>query len=104
MSSINDIPDEYLACRDLGHAFQPWDVRRFRQEYERVLRCSRCSTFKTQVLDRRGYIQRSWYQYPEQQMENGHAAYVLKGIGRMTVDMRAEIRVMSSEQMRKTGS
>ncbi len=101
--SLEQIPDEYLICRDLCHNWQPSDVRinRRAREIERVLRCRNCSTIRTQVLTLDGYLisGQSFYTYPEQQDADADP-YVLKGVGRLSVDDRAAIRVLSTEYMR----
>lgn len=99
---IEEIPDDYLLCRDLGHLWQPSDVRisRRQREIERVLRCHNCSTLRTQVLTLGGYLipGRSFTRIPEQQdLDADH--YVLKGVGRLSVDAWAAIRVMSTQHM-----
>ena len=89
---IDDIPDEHLVCRDLLHAWAPYDarVRRSdvtgRKEIHRVLRCTRCKTLRTQRLSMDGRILGSSYSdHPE--------GYLLHGGGHLTADERAAIRV-----------
>lgn len=75
-----------LICRDLAHMWAHSTVRRTAGEYERILLCSRCDTIKIQTIDTSGHIVRSRYQYPE--------AYVRpKGLGRITAEERATIRL-----------
>lgn len=57
---------------------------------------------KTQTLSLDGYILRTKFHYPEQMLENGHQPYLVRGIGRLTAELRAEIRVLSSEHMKGT--
>lgn len=92
--SVEDIPDEFLLCRDLGHAWAPYDVRvsRKAQEIHRILQCRTCPTQRTQILSLDGEIRRSKYDYPE--------GYVLSGVGHLTVADRAHVRVMSTNHWR----
>jgi hypothetical protein len=96
--TIDDISDQFLECRDYGHAWRASDVKisRKAQEIHRVFACLHdCGTLRTQVLSSDGYILRSFYTYPE--------GYVLPGIGRLSVDDRARIRVMGTQQLKATG-
>lgn len=95
--SVDDIPSEYLICRDLGHAWAPHDVKISRKygEIHRVLKCRQCPTQRTQVLSIDGGLKRNKYDYPEH--------YTLRGVGRLTVDDRAHIRVASTQVMRSGG-
>jgi hypothetical protein len=96
--SIEDIADQFLACRDYGHAWRAYDVRidKKYKEIHRVFSCLHdCGTQRTQVLSGNGHILRSFYTYPE--------GYVLAGIGRLNVDDRAAIRVMGTNFMKSHG-
>ena len=64
------IPDEYLMCRDLMHA---WDADtatvgrnkpRRRREVRQTLRCTRCHTVKTRIMTTTGELIRNSYAYP----------------------------------------
>jgi hypothetical protein len=92
--TVNDIPDQYLMCRDLGHNWLPHDVKVSRKagEIHRILRCANCPTRRVQVLTLDGYRVRSRYEYPEQQ-DSEAIPYVLKGMGHLSVDDLAAIRV-----------
>lgn len=92
--TIDDIPAEYLICRDLGHAWAPHDVKISRKfgEIHRVLRCRSCPTERTQVLSIDGGLKKNKYEYPEH--------YTLRGVGRLSVDDRAHIRVASTQVMK----
>lgn len=90
MSDIDSIPERYLWCRDVMHAWDPYNARMNRNkvtrrnEIHQVLICTRCSTLKTRVLTTNGEPIRNSYVYP-----NG---YLLKDKGRMTPADRAMIR------------
>lgn len=102
--SIEDIPEEFLLCRDLGHAWAPFDVKvsRKAQEIHRILQCRSCPTQRIQILDTNGYRLRSKYVYPED-VDKDAAPYKLKGVGRLSADDNASVRVMSINHMKKTG-
>jgi len=96
--TIEDIADEFLACRDFGHAWRPFDVKisRKQQEIHRIFRClHECGTERTQVLSVDGYILRSFYSYPD--------GYVLSGLGRLDTSDRARIRVMGTNFLKAHG-
>ena len=94
---VGDILDEFLLCRDLGHAWAPHDVRVSRKlgEIHRVLQCRSCPTQRTQVLSMDGEIRRNRYEYPE--------GYVLRGLGHLSVADRAAVRVASTNHWRTSG-
>lgn len=95
--TIDDIPTEYLICRDLGHAWAPHDVKISRKygEIHRVLQCRQCPTQRTQVLGIDGGLKKNRYEYPEH--------YTLRGVGRLSIDDRAHIRVASTNVMKGVG-
>ncbi len=75
-----------LICRDISHLWTAFTARRTGRFIVRVLQCGRCETRKIQKLNSKGYILSTRYEYP--------AAYVRpKGMGRMTKDDRAMVRV-----------
>jgi hypothetical protein len=99
--TLEDIPEEFLLCRDLGHAWMPSDVKVVRKlsEIHRILVCRSCPTQRVQVLDMQGYRLRSKYVYPEDQDPDA-APYKLKGVGHLSADDRASVRVMSTNHMK----
>jgi hypothetical protein len=103
--TVDDVPDEYLMCRDLRHHWLPHDVKVSRKagEIHRVLWCANCPTQWVQVFTLDGYRVRSRHIYPEQQ-DSEATPYVLKGMGRLTVDDLAAIRVQSIARYRAGGS
>ena len=101
VDDIQDIPDEYLLCRDLGHSWAPHDVRVSRKagEIHRILQCRSCPTQRVQILDMNGYRKSSKYVYPED-MDKEATPYKLKGVGHLRIDDLAAIRVMSTNRLR----
>lgn len=96
--TIADISDTFLACRDFGHAWRPHDVRIDKKyaEIHRVFACLHgCGTERTQVLSQQGYIVRNFYAYAE--------GYVLNGVGRLSAEDRAEIRMMGTNYLKSHG-
>ena len=102
--SVDDISDTYLICRDFGHFWKPYDVTINRKagEIQRILVCGNCPTQRTQVLTLDGYLipGRSFYRYPEQ-LDHDADPYCLKGFGRLSVDDRARIRVLDTNNIKK---
>ena len=90
MSAIDKIPEQYLWCRDVMHAWDPYNAKvsrnkiTRRNEISQVLICTRCATLKTRVMASDGEMLRSSYSYPE--------GYLQKDQGRMTPVDRAMIR------------
>jgi hypothetical protein len=97
-TTIEDIADQFLACRDFGHAWRPHDVKIDRRQHEihRIFYClHECGTQRTQVLSSDGYIVRNFYTYPD--------GYVLQGLGRLNASDRARIRVMGTSYLKSHG-
>jgi hypothetical protein len=96
MAIADDIPAEYVWCKDMRHAWDPdsqvsrevYNRRIERWEIKRTVRCINCSTHKTQVLTKSHQLLRTDYDYPED--------YRVPGTGfRMTARDRALIRARS---------
>lgn len=86
---VTEIPQEYTACRALGHAWKYYDVTEKKRDpvkrYRQELACIRCETHKAQFLDRGGRLRGTAYFYPKH--------YLIEGIGQLTADERAYIRL-----------
>ncbi len=85
--NVADVPDEFLDCRDLGHAWaRPRVVedKKFRH-YTRLVVCSRCATERIQVISLAGMLVATSYRYA--------TGYLLNGAGGLTVDDRAKMRL-----------
>lgn len=86
-----NLPAEQATCRDIHHAWVYQSVKRDAEGFIRRLACVTCGAFKLQHLDRRGYIEKSSYEYPE--------GYVRPaGSGRITADENAIMRILSISQ------
>jgi hypothetical protein len=99
VSAIDRIPEQYLWCRDVMHAWDPYDFKLSRNkvvrrnELHQILRCARCGTLKTRVMMANGEMVRSSYSYPE--------GYLLKEQGQITPADRAMIRKINLDAARK---
>ena len=87
---MKDSPEEFLWCRDVLHAWDPYNFRvsrnavTRRNEMNEVLKCVRCGTLKTRIMATNGDLLRNSYSYPD--------GYQLKHQGPMTPADRSMIR------------
>lgn len=87
-SFAEELPDEFLLCREMGHRWLPHDAEEHRDgSFTRVLRCPRCKTRKVQDISARGVIERTQYRHPE--------GYLHEGMGRIAGDGRGVLRLAS---------
>lgn len=87
----DDLPDTFIACRDMGHTWRPFRAWYDPEErgYQRVLRCGRCKTERRQLISESGAILTGGYDYPE-----GYTAPA--GTGRIDGEGRAALRLEST--------
>lgn len=87
------LPERYLHCREMNHNWRPFTVGSHADGgFERVLRCVRCRTRKTQHLDSRGMIVGSAkYEHPE--------GYLHAGMGRIVGEGRGLLRLESIKRI-----
>lgn len=87
--AVGAMRPEHIQCRDYGHSWQPSNAVWLTAEqcYRVDLKCSRCTTIRTRLLNRRGAQLESHYDYPD--------GYAVKGIGRLTGTDRDQIRLRS---------
>lgn len=85
VKNVDDVLEQFLDCRDLGHSWQHHDAIESRTTITRIVVCSVCGTQRLQLLDTRGYLRRSNYKYA--------TGYLLKGTGWLTADDRAVMRL-----------
>jgi hypothetical protein len=98
MSFADDIPTEYLWCRDMRHAWDPdsmtsrevFNRRIERWEVWRTVRCMNCGGYKTQKLTKAFQLLGTDYDYPEGYHVEGSLGY------RQTADDRAQIRALTT--------
>lgn len=83
-----DLPEEFLLCREMGHRWLPHDAEQHDDDsFTRVLRCPRCKTRKVQDISARGAIVRTQYRHPD--------GYLHEGMGRIVGDGRGVLRLES---------
>lgn len=88
---VKKIPDEFITCRALGHAWKYFRVNNSKRRnkrhstYDVELRCTRCPTERTVFLDKYGKLRGSVYWYPK--------GYLIEGLGRLTAEDNAYIRL-----------
>ena len=84
------IADQFLPCRDYGHTWLPYDAVFENKPYRihRILVCGKCSTRRTQTLDKKFDIVSNSYSYPK--------GYVALG-GRLSAADRSHIRQRSTQ-------
>lgn len=93
MSGVNDIPENFLWCRDVLHSWDPYNAKvsrnkvARRREMHQILICTRCGALKTRTMTLTGELLRNSYSYPE--------GYLLKDHGPMTPADRAMIRTIN---------
>ena len=87
------LPERFLHCREMNHNWKPFTVGRHKDGgYERVLRCVRCKTEKTQHLDQYGMILGSAkYDHPD--------GYLHEGFGRIVGEGRGLLRLESIKRI-----
>lgn len=92
--SFTELDEQYLLCRDLGHAWAPYDVEVLRRprQIRRILKCRDCGAKRTQTLDADYAIEGNSYQYPEGYSVKGHP---------MTKAARAEVRSLTTQNWRR---
>lgn len=86
-AAVEDMPDNFVYCRDFGHSWAPKSVH-FDDKakvYDQTLRCGRCKTVRHRLIDSRGRNVSANYDYPDH--------YLITGAGRLDVDARATIRL-----------
>lgn len=81
-----DLPEKFLYCREMGHNWRPHSAGRYADGgFERILRCSRCTTKRVQEITSRGVVLRNQYIHPE--------GYLSKGMGRIVGEGRGVLRL-----------
>lgn len=96
--NIVEIPEEFLWCRDVMHAWDPYNAKvshnkvTRRREMHQILICTRCGTLKTRVMTLGGEMLRNSYSYPD--------GYLLNEQGLMTPADRAMIRKINLQSGR----
>lgn len=85
-----DLPDAYLNCRTLLHAWRAYTARYVPEDhcYEQVVRCTRCKTRRIETLSQTGHLQSRRYDYPDDYLAP-------KGTGAIVGSERDSLRLTS---------
>lgn len=84
-----DLPDDFLMCRDLGHVWRSYTARLTGEStYERTMQCERCDTLRHQECSASGAVLGNSYSY-----ESGYLAP--RNSGRLTSADRDGLRLSS---------
>jgi hypothetical protein len=88
------LQEKFIRCRDLGHRWRTLTVEWVEEDrmYHRNLRCSECTTLRTQLFGYDGVNLANNYAYPE-----GYQAPA--GVGRLTADDRGQLRLVSLQRV-----
>lgn len=91
------LSNSFLACRELGHMWKPWRAEWSGElrAYERELRCSRCKTFRRQLVNDQGHVLSNNYRYAD-----GYQAKNVENVVRVSRDvfrLEALTRYLSNE-------
>jgi hypothetical protein len=93
--AIVKMPESYLRCRDLGHTWLQYRVKRIRGGFERSLFCRSCKTNKHMFISPKGEILASNYVY--------HEGYQIQGMGRIQAEGKAVMRLESLDRVLSDG-
>lgn len=84
---LTDMRDTHMMCRDLGHSWGPHTAAKVKGGFERTLRCRICNCLRYEFIDTGGTVMARQYTHDK--------GYLMAGLGRMTPDQRAGLRVES---------
>lgn len=86
---------EYAHCRVDNHDWKPLTVHEAGRNYERVMRCARCTTEYAQYVSKKGglLVGGRRYTYPED--------YAIKGLGYLSSADRGIVRLAAIADDRK---
>jgi cytochrome c553 len=86
--AANNWSDGQVACRAYGHQWRPLTARHRPGVYTILQRCGRCHNERQQQINESGYPITGWYiSYQDN--------YLLKKLGRVGVDGRAVLRLVT---------
>lgn len=86
---IENLPDKFLQCREMGHNWGPYTAFRYKDGgFQRTLICSRCKMRKVQDLTSRGMLTGSTTYLPPD-------GYRIKGLGQLAGEERGLLRMES---------
>lgn len=94
-TAVHGLAEEFLRCRDIGHVWHQYRVKRVRGGYERSMFCRSCKTNKHQFLSSKGDILASNYTYND--------GYQFRGLGRVQADGKSVLRLESLTRIMDKG-
>lgn len=88
------LPEAFLRCRRLGHAWDPYTVVKVGRSFESIIQCNRCFTRRLELLTSHGAVTKVRHLYPE--------GYLAKDLGRIVGAGRDVLRLeMARRTLRK---
>lgn len=90
-----ELPDAFIQCRDFGHLWRPFTASYDSQEkgYRRTIRCTRCRTERSQVLDLDGSVRSGHYSHPDGYLKPAGTG-VLDAAGRGSLRLASTLRLI----------
>ena len=89
--AVVKMPETFLRCRDLGHTWLQYRVKRIRGGFERDLFCRSCKTNKHMFISPKGEILASNYVYNE--------GYQITGLGRIQAEGKSVLRLEALDRV-----
>lgn len=93
--AVVKMPETFLRCRDLGHTWLQYRVKRIRGGFERSLFCRSCKTNKHMFISPKGEILASNYVYND--------GYQIQGMGRIQAEGKAVMRLEALDRVLAEG-
>lgn len=92
------LPESYLLCRDLGHVWQPFRASydKAANGYRRTLRCSRCKTERSQILNLDGVVRSGYYAYDDDYRAPAGTGNLDRN-GRGTLRLESTLRLIETD-------
>jgi len=94
-AAVVKMPETFLRCRDLGHTWLQYRVKRIRGGFERSLFCRSCKTNKHMFISPKGEILASNYVYND--------GYQIQGMGRIQAEGKSVLRLESLDRVLAEG-
>lgn len=94
-AAVVKMPETFLRCRDLGHTWLQYRVKRIRGGFERDLFCRSCKTNKHMFISPKGEILASNYSYNE--------GYQIVGLGRIQAEGKSVLRLEALDRVMADG-
>lgn len=87
--AAKEMTQAHLECRSLGHTWKPYTAEydASARAYDAVLRCPRCKVRRVLLIDVRGHVVNTHYDYSDAD------GYMLKGMGRVVGEGKDALRL-----------